>query len=170
MAVGARNPRGVLLSPIINEADDRGRRRPIRGTDVDVANDHDDDDDGAGTEGGGYAPCRKTRTLVHFHYAAVFLFLASSFGMHRIDTNPRRRRPTSSSDAYRLATTRRGGTTNAPGGGHDDASTSSRRRRGKYRRRHSSNARLVDGGASDAPLFYHVSPGSTGSRTLYHAA
>lgn len=32
------------------------------------------------------------------------------------------------------------------------------------------NEKEDDGNRSYAPLFYHISPGSTGSRTLYHAA
>ncbi|KAL3808860.1 hypothetical protein ACHAXA_004147 [Cyclostephanos tholiformis] len=159
MAAGARNRRGMTFLPIIYEVESRGRRCYSGGVNVDVANDNDDDDDDdddcSGTDG---AYARKTRSHIYLHCAVVVIFFTLSSNMRHININPRR--PRLSSDANRLTAQLEG--TNVL---LTNVSTLPRRRHGKGRHRLDTPV-----GASDAPLFYHISPGSTGSRTLYHAA
>jgi hypothetical protein len=147
MAAAARNRKTMKLLPVIHEV--KSRRRADDGDD----DEHDDEDDGSVADGG-YA--RETR-LVYLHYAIVALIFLSAANMRLHDNNM------SSSDMNRLGSNSRRNTQQEGADAGSDISTMNQHRKQPHRL----NSRVK---TSDAPLFVHVSPGSTGSRTLYHAA
>jgi len=146
----------MKLLPVIHEVKSRRRFHDRCGDADDEEDDeHDDEDDGSVADGG-YA--RETR-LVHYAIVAL-IFLTASMRLH---DNNNLRRSMSSNDMKRLGSNSRRNTQQEGANAGSDISTVNQHRKQQHRL----NSRV---GTSDAPLFFHISPGSTGSRTLYHAA
>lgn len=118
----------------------------------------DDEDDGSSIDGGS----RRTR-LVYFKYAVLALFFCTASNMRLQGVHVHLRRLMLSKDMNRLGLNSRRNTHKEEANVGSNVSTIHQHRK----QQHQLNT-LV--GTSEAPLFYHISPGSTGSRTLYHAA
>jgi hypothetical protein len=147
----------MKLLPVIHEVKSRRRFHDRCGNaDDDEDDEHDDEDDGS-VAAGGFA--RETR-LVHYAIAALIFLTASNMRLH---DNNNLRRSMSSNDVNRLGSNSRRNTQQEGANAGSDVSSMNQRRKQQHRL----NSRV---GTSDAPLFFHISPGSTGSRTLYHAA
>ena len=152
MAAVARNRKTMKLLPIIHEVKSRCRSHDSDDDD----DEHDDQDDGSVADGG-YD--RETK-LVYFRYAIVALFFLTA---SKIRLHDNLRRSMLANDMNRLGSNSRRNTQQEGANAGSNFSTMNQHRKQQHRL----NSRI---GTSDAPLFFHISPGSTGSRTLYHAA